>query len=130
DQYPVLSPGFIARGSGCRVEDVDGNEYIEYGMGNRAVGLGHAFAPVVAAARRELANGSNFTRPGRIEVECAEVFLASVPTAEMVKFCKDGSDATSAAVRLARAATGRDLVAICQDHPFFSTDDWFIGTTP
>jgi glutamate-1-semialdehyde 2,1-aminomutase len=50
--------------------------------------------------------------------------------AEMVKFCKDGSDATSGAVRLARAYTGRDLVAICADHPFFSTDDWFIGTTP
>lgn len=48
----------------------------------------------------------------------------------MVKFCKDGSDATSGAVRLARAYTGRDIVACCVDHPFFSTDDWFIGTTP
>ena len=65
-----------------------------------------------------------------IEIECAEQFLQLVPTAEMVKFCKDGSDATSGAIRLARAYTGRDHIAICSDHPFFSTDDWFIGTTP
>src|SRR5690606_7841345 len=102
----------------------------EYGMGNRAVGLGHAYPAVVEAAQRELARGTNFTRPSPIEVACAEQFLALIDGAEMVKFCKDGSDATSAAVRLARAYTGRDLIACCADHPFFSTDDWFIGTTP
>src|SRR5689334_19537488 len=75
DQYPVLSPGFIARGQGCRVWDADGNEYIEYGMGNRAVGLGHAYEPVIAAVREALKHGCNFTRPATIEVECAEQFL-------------------------------------------------------
>ena len=130
DQYPVLAPAFIARGSGCHVWDADGNEYIEYGMGNRAVGLGHAYPPILRAVREALELGSNFTRPASIEVECAETFLDLFPNAEMVKFCKDGSDATSAAVRLSRAYTGRDLIAICADHPFFSTDDWFIGTTP
>lgn len=130
DQYPVQAPGFVASGSGCRVRDVDGNEFVEFGMGNRAVGLGHGYAPVVEAARRALDLGCNFTRPHRMEVECAEALLELVPGAEMAKFCKDGSDATSAAVRLARAYTGRELVAICADHPFFSTDDWFIGTTP
>ncbi|QFI70008.1 glutamate-1-semialdehyde 2,1-aminomutase [Sinorhizobium alkalisoli] len=129
DQYPVLAPGFIERGSGCHVWDVDGNRYIEFGMGNRAVGLGHAYPAVVRAVESVLGGGSNFTRPAKIEVECAEAFL-EVIDAEMVKFCKDGSDATSGAVRLARAYTGRDLVACCADHPFFSTDDWFIGTTP
>ncbi|MCG8593828.1 MAG: glutamate-1-semialdehyde 2,1-aminomutase [Kiloniellales bacterium] len=129
DQYPVLAPAFIARGSGCRVWDTDGKEYIEYGMGNRAVGLGHAYPKVLQAVQRELHRGSNFTRPSPIEVACAEQFLELVDGAEMVKFCKDGSDATSAAVRLARAYTGRDLIALCSDHPFFSTDDWFIGTT-
>ncbi|RYE64694.1 MAG: glutamate-1-semialdehyde 2,1-aminomutase [Oxalobacteraceae bacterium] len=129
DQYPVLSPGFIVQGYGSHVWDVDGNEYIEYGMGNRAVGLGHAYAHVLAAARAELERGCNFTRPSRIEVDCATAFLQTIPSAEMVKFCKNGSDATSAAIRLARAATGRDMIAICDDHPFFSTDDWFIGTT-
>jgi glutamate-1-semialdehyde 2,1-aminomutase len=130
DQYPILAPGFIARGQGCRVWDTDGREYIEYGMGNRAVGLGHAYPPVLQAVQQELSRGSNFTRPSPIEVACAEQFLALIDGAEMVKFCKDGSDATSAAVRLARAYTGRDLIACCADHPFFSTDDWFIGTTP
>jgi len=129
DQYPVLAPGFIERGSGCHVWDVDGNRYIEYGMGNRAVGLGHAHPQVLEAVRKALPGGANFTRPAAIEVECAETFLGLIG-AEMVKFCKDGSDATSGAVRLARAYTGRDLVACCSDHPFFSTDDWFIGTTP
>jgi glutamate-1-semialdehyde 2,1-aminomutase len=129
DQYPVLAPGFIARGRGCHVWDVDGNEYIEYGMGNRAVGLGHAYPAVVEAVRRELAMGCNFTRPSPIELECAEQFLRLVD-AEMVKFCKDGSTATTEALRLARAVTGRDLVACCGDHPFFATHDWFIGTSP
>ena len=129
DQYPLLAPSFIARGLGCRVWDTDGNSYIEYGMGNRTVGLGHAHPAVLRAVEAQLALGCNFTRPAAIEVACAEQFLELVTTAEMVKFCKDGSDATSAAMRLARAYTGRDLVACCVDHPFFSTDDWFIGKT-
>lgn len=129
DQYPVLSPGFIARGNGSHVWDVDGNEYIEYGMGNRSVGLGHAYPPVLEAAMRQLQLGCNFTRPADIEVECAETFLETITGADMVKFCKNGSDATSDAVRLARAVTGRDYIARCSDHPFFSTHDWFIGTT-
>lgn len=130
DQYPIVAPPFIARGLGCHVWDLDGNEYIEYGMGLRAVALGHAFPRVIEAAHRAMADGTNFGRPSPLEVACAEQFLACVPTQEMVKFAKNGSDATTAAVKLARAHTGRDLVAICADHPFFSTDDWFIGTTP
>lgn len=129
DQYPLQAPGFIARGAGSHVFDVDGNEFIEYGMGNRAVTLGHAYPPVIEAVRKELTRGCNFTRPAEIEVACAAQFLELIDTAEMMKFCKDGSDATSGAVRLARAYTGRDLIAICADQPFFSTDDWFIGTT-
>lgn len=130
DQYPLLAPGFIARGSGSHVWDVDGNEYIEYGMGNRCVVLGHAYPPVLDAAQRAMRDGVNFCRPSPLEAECAGEFLRMIPGAEMVKFAKNGSDATTAAVKLARASTGRDLVAICQDHPFFSIDDWFIGTTP
>jgi len=124
----VLAPGFIARGQGSHVWDVDGNEYIEYGMGNRAVGLGHAFAPVVEAAMEAMRFGCNFTRPSPLEVSCAEDFLSLID-AEMVKFCKNGSDATSAAMKLSRAYTEREKIAFCADHPFFSVDDWFIGTT-
>lgn len=129
DQYPEGMAPIIERGLGCRVWDVDGNEFIEYGSGLRAVSLGHAFPAVVEAARRELGRGSNFVRPARIELEAAEALLAMLPNAEMVKFCKDGSDATSGAIKLARAHTGRDRVAICGSHPFFSVDDWFIGAS-
>ncbi|HVW41033.1 MAG TPA: glutamate-1-semialdehyde 2,1-aminomutase [Amycolatopsis sp.] len=129
DQYPERLAPVISHGRGAHVWDVDGNEYIEYGSGLRSVSLGHAHPRVVEAVRRELERGSNFVRPSYLEVEAAERFLATVPTAEMVKFAKNGSDVTTAAVRLARAFTGRPLVAICRDHPFFSTDDWFIGST-
>jgi glutamate-1-semialdehyde 2,1-aminomutase len=129
DQYPEQAPAFIVRGKGCHVWDVDGNEFIEYGMGLRAVTLGHAFPSVIEAASRELQNGSNFTRPSSLEIQCAEQFMSLIPNAEMVKFSKNGSDSTTAAVRLSRAYTGRDMIAICAEHPFFSIDDWFIGTT-
>jgi glutamate-1-semialdehyde 2,1-aminomutase len=129
DQYPQLSPAVIVRGSGCHVWDADGNEYVEYGMGLRAVTLGHAWPSVVEAVRASLELGTNFTRPAAIEVECAEAFLGAIDGAEMVKFTKDGSTANTAALKLARKATGRDLVAICDEHPFFSYDDWFICTT-
>ncbi|MGW1951436.1 glutamate-1-semialdehyde 2,1-aminomutase [Streptomyces sp. NPDC001920] len=130
DQYPENLAPVISHGHGAHVWDVDGNRYVEYGSGLRSVSLGHAHPRVTEAVRRELDRGSNFVRPSVVEVEAAERFLATVPTAEMVKFAKNGSDATTAAVRLARAATGRPRVALCADHPFFSVDDWFIGTTP
>ncbi|MFD9358048.1 glutamate-1-semialdehyde 2,1-aminomutase [Streptomyces sp. NPDC060031] len=130
DQYPENLAPVISHGRGAHVWDVDGNRYVEYGSGLRSVSLGHAHPRVLEAVRRELDRGSNFVRPSIVEVEAAERFLATVPTAEMVKFAKNGSDVTTAAVRLARAVTGRPRVAICGDHPFFSVDDWFIGTTP
>ncbi|HQK17297.1 MAG TPA: glutamate-1-semialdehyde 2,1-aminomutase [Polyangiaceae bacterium] len=129
DQYPLEAPGFIVRGKGCHVWDVDGNEFIEYGMGLRAVSLGHAHETVNAAACRQMGYGHNFVRPSPIELECAEELSNMITGAEMVKFGKNGSDATNAAVKLARAYTGRDLIAVCADHAFFSVDDWFIGST-
>jgi len=129
DQYPQESPGFITKGKGCHVWDVDGNEFIEYNMGLRGVTLGHAYKPVVQAAYVQMQKGNNFTRPAAIELECAEMLLELTNGGEMVKFVKDGSTATGAAVKLSRAYTGRDMVAICRDHPFFSSEDWFIGTT-
>ncbi len=129
DQFPEESPGVLMRGTGCHVWDADGNEFIEYGMGLRAVTLGHAYPPVVEAVRNSLSLGTNFTRPAAIELECAERFLEIIDGADMVKFTKDGSTADTAALKLARKLTGRDLVAICAEHPFFSYDDWFISTT-
>lgn len=129
DQMPEAMPVVIARGQGCRVWDVDGNGYVEYGMGLRAVTLGHAEPRVVAAAAAWLTRGAGFSRPASVELDAAEAFLGLIDRAEQVKFCKDGSSATTAAVKLSRAATDRDLVAVCTDHPFLSQDDWFIGTT-
>jgi glutamate-1-semialdehyde 2,1-aminomutase len=130
DQYPEDAPSFFTRGQGCRIWDADGNEFIEYGMGNRAVTLGYCHPAVNEAAKRQIDLGGNYLRPARIECEMAEKFLSLLPHKDwMVKFAKHGSDATSGGVKLARAFTGRDKIAICADHPFFSVDDWFIGST-
>ena len=122
---PVLS-----RGRGARVWDVDGNSYVEYGMGMRAVTLGHAYEPVLEAVRKVLVDGISFTRPTELELAAAEDFLSLVLGADMVKFGKNASDATSTAIRLARAATGRDVVVLCHDQPYFSAQDWLVGTLP
>ena len=129
DQYPELSPGFIERGKGCHIWDVDGNEFIEYGMGLRAVTLGHAYLSIIEAVHRQMLLGNNFNRPATIELQAAEMLQSLIPSAEMVKFAKDGSTILTAALKLARAHTGRKLVAICSNSPFFSYNDWFIGTT-
>ena len=128
DQYPEFMAPVLTRGQGCRVWDADDNEYVEYGMGLRSVTLGHGYAPVVEAVRAAIGDGVNFSRPTTLELAAAEEFLDLVQGADMVKFAKNGSDVTTAAIRLARAATGRLKVAAC-NQPFFSTDDWFIGTT-
>lgn len=117
------------KGKGCHVWDADDNKYIEYGMGLRSVTLGHAYEPVVAAACLQMLLGTNFGSASAIELETAQNFLSLVPEMDMVKFAKNGSDVNNAAIKLARAYTGRDLIAICKDHPFFSTADWFISTT-
>jgi glutamate-1-semialdehyde 2,1-aminomutase len=129
DQFPEFMPAYIVRGKGSHVWDADGNEYIEYGSGLRAVTLGHAYQPVVEAAYKQMQLGANFIRPATIELEVAEQLLGLIEGAEMVKFAKNGSDANDGALKLARAYTGRDLVAICADHPFFSVNDWFMGST-
>lgn len=130
DQFPEFMPAYIVKGKGSHVWDVDGNEFIEYGNGLRSVSLGHAFDPIVDAVAAQIKLGANFGRPGIIELECAEEFLSLVEGADMVKFCKNGSDALDGAIKLARAYTGRDMIAMCASHPFFSVHDWFIGTTP
>ncbi len=130
DQYPENMAPVLVRGRGARVWDVDGNEFVEYGMGMRAVTLGHAYEPVLEAVRKVLVDGLSFTRPTELELAAAEDFLSLVPGADMVKFGKNASDATSAAIRVARAATGRDLVVLCGDQPYFSAQDWFVGTLP
>src|SRR3989344_3963226 len=129
DQFPELSPGFIVRGRGAYIWDLDGNKFLDWGMGLRSATLGYGYKPVLDAVRKQINQGANFPRPSPLEVELAELLIDVIPCAEMVKFAKNGSTVTTAAVKLSRAYTGRDLVAICSDHAFFSYDDWFIGST-
>ena len=129
DQFPKLAPAAIAYGRGAHVWDLDGNEYLDCSMGLTSVSLGHAYGPVLERVKAELDRGVNFQRPSVLELETAERFLSLVPRHDMVKFAKNGSTVTTAAVKLARAKTGRKLVAFPGDHPFYSYDDWFIGTT-
>jgi len=130
DQFPANAPQILERGAGAYVWDVNGRRYLDYGMALRAVTLGYAHPSVTRAAVREIENGVNLTRPSRVELEAAELFTRTIRSAEMVKFAKHGSSVTTAAVKLARAVTGRSLVCVPRQHPFFSFDDWFIGATP
>lgn len=129
DQFPAHSPRLMTRAAGAYTWDADGNRFVDWAMGNRVIVLGHGHPAVNDAVKRQIDNGLNFTRPGILELELAEYLTELWPVAEMVKFGKNGSDVTTAALKLARAATGRPLVARCTDHPFFSSHDWFIGTT-
>jgi len=129
DQFPANAPQILARGKGAYVYDDKGTRYLDYGMALRAVNIGYAEDEIDEAAMREIRKGNNLTRPSLIELEAAELFTSLIDSADMVKFTKNGSTSVSAAVKLARAFTGRELVARCAEHPFFSYDDWFIGST-
>ena len=129
DQVSSNAPRFLLRGKGSRVWDLDGNEYVDWGMGLRSVILGHVYPEVVSAVKEAVDLGSNMCRPHPFEVELAELMNEVIPSAEMVKFAKNGSDGTTSAVKLARVHSGREKVAVCKEQPFFSVDDWFIGST-
>lgn len=129
DQFPANAPTHIERGEGAHVWDRDGNRYLDWSMALSAISLGYGVEPVIEAAIDQMRKGSNFVRPAWVESELAQDLVDLIPSVDMVKFAKNGSTVTTAAVKLARAHTGRDMVALCKDHPFFSYDDWFIGTT-
>lgn len=129
DQFPSNAPQILERGEGAYVWDPEGNKYLDYGMALRAVTLGYAYPSVVEAAYREILKGNNLTRASTTELQAAELIVDLIPSADMVKFAKNGSNVTTGAAKVARAYTGRRYVCIPRQHPFFSFDDWFIGTT-
>ncbi len=129
DQYPVNAPAILKRGEGCYVWDEDDKKLLDYGMALRAVTIGYANKRINEAAIRQINNGNNLTRPSFVELEAAELMVSLFDGLDMVKFAKNGSTVTTAAVKLARAYTGKKYIARCYDHPFFSYDDWFIGNT-
>lgn len=129
DQFPGNAPKVMARAKGAYCWDVEDNEYLDWAMGNRVMSLGHANDHVDTKVFEAMRLGANFTRPGILEYELAAYLTDHWPCAEMVKFGKNGSDVVTAAVKLARAYTGRPYVLVCGSHPFFSIHDWYIGST-
>ncbi|MBF0180128.1 MAG: aminotransferase class III-fold pyridoxal phosphate-dependent enzyme [Magnetococcales bacterium] len=126
-QYPHgVSPFFITHGQGSRVWDADGNEYLDFINGLLSISLGYGDPDVNQAVKNQLEKGTLFSLPHPLEMEVAEKIVAMVPGVEQVRFGKNGSDATSGAIRLARAHTGRDHVAVCGYHGW---QDWYIGAT-
>ena len=121
-----VSPSFLAYGKGSHVWDVDGNEYIDTILGLGPITLGYDYPRISEAVADQARKGASFSLPHFLEVELAELIVDIIPCAEMVRFGKNGSDATSAAVRIARAYTGRDLVACCGYHGW---QDWYIAST-
>lgn len=129
DQYPSNAPQILERGKDAYVWDADGNKFLDYGMALRAITLGYSNDEVNRAAFEEMEKGNNLTRASVTELKAAELLRDLIPGVDMVKFAKNGSNVTSAAVKLARAYTGRKYIAVCAEQPFISFDDWFIGST-
>ena len=126
-QYPVgISPLFVEKAKGAEIWDVDGNKYIDLVSSLASVTLGYGDPEVNRAVKKQLRLGVSFSLPGKLEAEVSELIVEMVPSAEMVRFGKNGSDATSAAIRLARAYTGRDHIVVCGYHGW---QDWYIGST-
>ena len=126
-QYPVgISPLYAARAKGAQIWDVDGNRYIDLVSSLASITLGYGDSEVSKAVKKQLRLGVSLSLPAKLEAEVSELIVEMVPSAEMVRFGKNGSDATSAAIRLARAFTGRDHIIVCGYHGW---QDWYIGST-
>ena len=126
-QYPRgVSPFFIERGRGSKVWDVDGNEYIDFVNSLAAVTIGYCDKDVDKAVQEQMRNGTIFSLPHTLEMEVAEKLIEIIPCAEKVRFAKNGTDATSASIRIARAYTGKEHIAVCGYHGW---QDWYIGST-
>jgi len=126
-QYPRgVSPFFIEKGKGARVWDVDGNEYVDFVNSLAAVTLGYCDKDVDEAVQEQMKSGVTFSLPHKLEMEVAEKLIEIIPCAEKVRFAKNGTDATSAAIRISRAYTGKEHIAVCGYHGW---QDWYIGST-
>jgi len=126
-QYPKgVSPFFIEKGKGSKVWDIDGNEYIDFVSSLLSVTVGYCDKDVDSAVQEQMKNGVTFSLPHTLEMEVAEKLIGIIPCAEKVRFAKNGTDATSASIRIARAYTGKEHIAVCGYHGW---QDWYIGST-
>jgi glutamate-1-semialdehyde 2,1-aminomutase len=121
------APKFLEHGKGGSVQDVEGRTFLDFILGLGPITLGYNYPEINDAIIAQLSKGITFSQSTELEVELAEKLVEVIPCAEMVRFVKNGSDATTGAIRLARAFTGRDHVALCGYH---GMHDWSIGTTP
>jgi glutamate-1-semialdehyde 2,1-aminomutase len=121
-----VSPFFVDRADGAKFWDVDGNEFLDFTNALAAVTLGYRDPDVDGAVKAQMENGVTFSLPHKLEMEVAELLVDLIPCAEKVRFAKTGSDATSGAIRVARAYTGRERIAVCGYHGW---QDWYIGST-
>lgn len=129
DQFPSNAPSILERGEGAYVFSPEGDKYLDYGMGLRSVNIGYANKEIADTCYEEILKGNNLTRASLTELKAAELLCELIPSVDMVKFAKHGSAVTTAAIKLARGYTGKKIVAIPVEQPFFSYDDWFIGST-
>jgi glutamate-1-semialdehyde 2,1-aminomutase len=129
DQVSENFPTILKKGMGPYVFDKKNRKFLDYGMGLRSIGIGYAHKKILNAAIKQAKLGNNLSKPSYVELDAAEKIIELIDSAEMVKFTKNGSSAVTAAVKLARAYTNKKIILACKDHPFFSYDDWFIGST-
>ncbi|MBT4764573.1 aminotransferase class III-fold pyridoxal phosphate-dependent enzyme [bacterium] len=126
-QYPKgVSPFFIEKGDGSKVWDVDGNEYIDFVNSLLSITVGYCDKEIDSAVQEQMKNGVTFSLPHTLEMKVAEKLINIIPCAEKVRFAKNGTDATSASIRIARAYTGKEHIAVCGYHGW---QDWYIGST-
>lgn len=121
-----VAPKYLVKGKGSHVWDADGNEYLDYLMAIGPLSLGYAYDKVDEAIKKQLEDGITFSLMHPLEVEVAELINQVVPNAESVRYSKTGADVTSAAIRVARAFTGREKILCCGYHGWH---DWYIGVT-
>lgn len=121
-----IAPKYLVKGKGSHVWDVDGNEYIDFNAAIGPLSLGYAYPAVDQAIKDQLQDGITFSLMHPLEVELSELIQEVIPNAEAVKIAKTGADVCSAAIRVARAYTGRDKVFCCGYHGWH---DWYIGIT-
>lgn len=121
-----VAPKYLVKGKGANVWDADGNEYLDYNMGVGPLSLGYAYPRVDQAIKSQLEDGITFSLMHPLEVEVAELIKKVIPNAERIRFSKTGADVTSAAIRLARAYTGKNRILSCGYHGWH---DWYISVT-
>jgi glutamate-1-semialdehyde 2,1-aminomutase len=129
DQFSYNTPGILKKAKGAYVYDNKNNKYLDYGMGLRSIILGYSDRLVNKEAIKQINYGNTLTRPSNIELKLATKIVNTFPYIDMVKFSKNSSNAVTAATKLARAYTKKKIILRCINHPFFSFDDWFIGST-